>query len=231
MKPAVYIPSQTNIGLEVWLPTEADAKKLEQVLQRFRRGRTRIAKNYSTKGIELHWIPTPMPALSQSREVIARWARQQGFSLARDVREFKNALEALRTVHRVVKAYAIRQGLLDLRIEVHATVNDLALWFRGFDAVLADAKLQAKADGILEEGQIWAKDLTRFAQQFDDLFPQVQELRVDLPKMFARCPDLTEVMERYEFRDSELVYSLPVLLKWAAAFKKWLVNATKALAF
>ena len=97
--PVVYIPSQTNVGFSVFVPTPHDADDLARVLTRARLGRARIRtqKSYILDAVELHWVPTgTMPSLHDFERVVEQWSRHKGYGLARDMRELRRGLESLR---------------------------------------------------------------------------------------------------------------------------------------
>lgn len=99
--PVVYIPSQTSIGFSVFIPNPHDADDLTRFLAHSRllgHGRMRTQKSFMLDAVELHWVPAGVaPPLHDFTHEVEQWARRHGYVLARDMRQFRQGLDALRT--------------------------------------------------------------------------------------------------------------------------------------
>lgn len=99
--PVVYIPSQTNIGFSVFVPHPKDAEDLGRALNHSRllgHGRIRVQKSYMLDAVELHWVPSgTMPSLHEFTHEVEAWTRRNGYALARDMRQLRQGLDALRS--------------------------------------------------------------------------------------------------------------------------------------
>lgn len=99
LQPAVYVPSQTGVGFSVFVPNPKEADDLTRFLSRSRlgRARTRVQKSFQLDAVELHWMPAgTMPPLKDFQHTVEQWARRRGYRLARDMRELRHGLDALR---------------------------------------------------------------------------------------------------------------------------------------
>lgn len=98
--PAVYIPSQTNVGFSVFVPTPRDASELSRVLEHSRllgKGRTRTQKSFMLEAVEVQWTPAgTMPSLREFEHEVTNWARRHGYVLARDMRQLRQGLAELK---------------------------------------------------------------------------------------------------------------------------------------
>lgn len=255
--PAVYIPSQTSIGYEVIVPSALDAKELTRFLDKLGRGRVRVQPSFQLKAVELKWSPSgAMPGLPAFTKVVASWAQRKGYVLARDMRELRQGLEAVRTETAVLKVAArfekVAQDKLTRALAAgEKLLVDLDVWVSRFPQVLRRAEHGAVG---LPDGWVWQDEFVQYVTEYDDKFlSRFQDLDYDLEGLWAegsgKASDIALMarkalkepsgkagvnvgFENFKFmphpeKKEHIAYPVADLKAWAQAFAAWVTNGQR----
>lgn len=190
--PAVYIPSQTSIGYEVIVPSDSDAKDLARFLDHSKlgRGRVRIQPSFLLKAVELKWTPSgAMPALQAFVQAVSKWAQRKGYTMARDMRDLRQGLEAVRNDKTAALKVAARfekaaqDNLSKALAAGEKLLGDLGNWIGKFPQVLR----RAEQDAVdLPPGWVWQDEFVQYVTEYDEKFlSRFQDLDYDLEGLWA----------------------------------------------
>lgn len=256
---AVHIPSQGSVGFEVFLPSEADAKSLAKVLDRqMGHGTSRTQKNYAVKATELKWLPKgKMPGAKDFAAVVARWAKSQGYSVARDMRAFREGLSELqglnKTAHDLTQKLAAKlsEDVLVGLARGLKLLERLETWVRTFNSTLARADNQGLSSAL-----VWQDDFLPFFAYYDKALPDLQAVDSKLEVLWSniKAPGVRQTLSaarralteptgagsitfatnRFEFwphptKGEHIAYRVADLKAWAKAFLEWTVAGQKTL--